>query len=237
MKTQFDLSIKTPCSEKFESFTKTNNGGFCNSCNKEVVDFTKMTSQQIIEYFKNQKITTCGVFNKTQLTSYQEKTIPKNRWQFRTLAGFGLSIISLLSVSETTAQKHENKTEVHKDTITDKITPLKKQEEQIVKGIISDEEGFLPGANILLKGTTIGTTTNFDGEFTFPKPLQKGDILIVSYLGYKTENVVVKEEKLSLKLNYTLELKQDSCIIMGKVASKEIFKTKRSLWKRLTSKN
>ncbi|WP_233270056.1 carboxypeptidase-like regulatory domain-containing protein [Polaribacter sp. L3A8] len=237
MKTQFNLSIKTPCSEKFNNFTKTNNGGFCNSCNKEVIDFTKMTSHQIIQYFKKPKNDTCGVFNKTQLTSYQEKTIPKNRWQFRTLAGFSLSIISLFSINEIKAQEQKNNTEIHKNILTNKIVSTEQQKPQIVKGVISDADGVLPGASIVLKGTTIGVVTNFDGEFTFPKPLQKGDILMVSYLGYKTENVFIKENKLDIKLNYNLELKLDSCIIMGKVATKEVFKTKRSLWRKLTSKN
>ncbi|PQJ73427.1 carboxypeptidase-like regulatory domain-containing protein [Polaribacter butkevichii] len=235
MKTQFDLSIKTPCLEKFDNFTKTNNGGFCNSCNKEVIDFTKMTSQQIIEYFKKPKNGTCGVFNKMQLTSYQEKTLPKNRWQFRALAGLGLSIISLFPINEMKAQEQKNKTEIHKNTLTNKVVSTEKQEAQIVKGIISDEDGVLPGASIVLKGTTIGVATNFDGEFTFPKPLQKGDVLLVSYLGYQTEILVIKEKQLNI--NYNLELKLDSCNIMGKVTTNKVFKTKRSLWKRLTSKN
>ncbi|WP_252191153.1 carboxypeptidase-like regulatory domain-containing protein [Polaribacter sp. Q13] len=236
MKTQFDLSIKTPCSEKFQNFTKTNKGGFCNSCSKEVVDFTRMTSQEIIHYFKKPQINTCGIFNKTQLTSYQEKEIPENRWQFRALAGLGLSFISLFSISEIKAQEKNNPIEINKNSNQTKETSVLPVKKQIVKGIISDEDGVLPGVSILLKGTTIGVATNFDGEFTFPKPLEKGAILIISYLGYKTENVVIKEKQLNLKLNYNLELKLDSCIIMGKVATKEVYKTKRSFWKRLISK-
>lgn len=59
----------------------------------------------------------------------------------------------------------------------------------IVKGIISDELGPLAGANVALKNSNISVTTNFDGEFTFPKPLNIGDILLVSYVGFKTQEI------------------------------------------------
>jgi hypothetical protein len=234
MKTQFNLEVKNPCSEKFENFSKTQKGAFCNSCNKEVIDFTKMTSQEIITYFRKQKAETCGIFKTKQLTKYSENITPKNRWQFRTLIGITISIFSLFSFDKITAQEHKNNTEIHQKTSINKSETLK---EQIVKGVITDEDGGLPGASILLEGTTIGTTTNFDGEFSFPIQLKKGDVLIVSYLGYKTERIIVNESELNLKLKYNLELKADSCNIMGKVATKQVFKTKRSFWKRLISKS
>ena len=48
MKQNFSISIKSPCQENFESFEPTQKGGFCDSCQKEVIDFTKMSSQEIL---------------------------------------------------------------------------------------------------------------------------------------------------------------------------------------------
>lgn len=60
-----------------------------------------------------------------------------------------------------------------------------------ISGTISDSSGPLPGANVLVKGTAIGTQTDFDGNFIITaKP---GDYLIVSYIGYKTKLVEVKD--------------------------------------------
>ncbi len=53
MKKAFNLSIKDPCTQEFGEFESTANGGFCQSCRKEVIDFTRMTESEIITYFKN----------------------------------------------------------------------------------------------------------------------------------------------------------------------------------------
>ncbi|MCC8170878.1 MAG: TonB-dependent receptor [Parabacteroides sp.] len=70
-----------------------------------------------------------------------------------------------------------------------------------VKGIVKDETGEPAiGANIIVKGTTNGTTTDLDGLFTLNA--QTGDIIQVSYIGYKTQelpasasmNILLKED-------------------------------------------
>ena len=52
-------------------------------------------------------------------------------------------------------------------------------------GIVSDEMGPLPGATILVKGTTRGAQTDFDGKFTIQA--SKGETLIFSYVGYTSK--------------------------------------------------
>lgn len=47
----------------------------------------------------------------------------------------------------------------------------------------------LPGVNVLVKGTTKGTQTDFDGNYTIDA--KEGDILVLSYIGMKTQNVTV----------------------------------------------
>lgn len=53
-----------------------------------------------------------------------------------------------------------------------------------VKGSVVDKNGeAIIGANILVKGTTNGSITDFDGNFTLEA--KKGDILVFSFIGYK----------------------------------------------------
>ena len=58
-----------------------------------------------------------------------------------------------------------------------------------VTGTVFAEDGNEPviGANVVVKGTTSGTVTDFDGAFSINA--QKGAFLTVSYIGYKTEEV------------------------------------------------
>ena len=55
-----------------------------------------------------------------------------------------------------------------------------------ISGTIVDEsnEG-LPGASVVIKGTTNGTETNFDGKFTLTASTESGTV-VISYLGFKT---------------------------------------------------
>ncbi|MCR8667867.1 TonB-dependent receptor [Aestuariibaculum sp. M13] len=60
-----------------------------------------------------------------------------------------------------------------------------------IKGKVVDESGMpLPGASVLVKGTTTGTMTDFDGEFFLDVPEGKVT-LVVSYIGYQKQEVSV----------------------------------------------
>ena len=51
--------------------------------------------------------------------------------------------------------------------------------------IVDDSNEGLPGASVVIKGTTNGTETNFDGKFTLTSSSESGTI-VISYLGFKT---------------------------------------------------
>lgn len=57
-----------------------------------------------------------------------------------------------------------------------------------ITGIIKDSEGSLPGANIVVKGTSKGATTDFDGKFSLATTVTSGE-LVISYLGFDTKTV------------------------------------------------
>lgn len=61
---------------------------------------------------------------------------------------------------------------------------------QTISGTVSDELGPLPGANVLVKGTTIGTQTDFDGNYTLDG-VTPDATLVFSYIGYRTAEVTV----------------------------------------------
>ncbi|MGY8914402.1 MAG: carboxypeptidase-like regulatory domain-containing protein, partial [Flavobacteriales bacterium] len=61
---------------------------------------------------------------------------------------------------------------------------------QTVSGTVSDASGPLPGASVLVKGTTNGTQTDFDGNYTLNN-VGSGATMVFSYIGYKPLEVAV----------------------------------------------
>ncbi len=57
-------------------------------------------------------------------------------------------------------------------------------QEKTVSGTVSDNDGSLPGVSVIIKGTTTGSETDFDGKYTIKAKV--GDVLVFTYLGYKT---------------------------------------------------
>ncbi|WP_369617842.1 TonB-dependent receptor [Flavobacterium sp. CFS9] len=58
-----------------------------------------------------------------------------------------------------------------------------------ISGMITDGVGSLPGANVVIKGSTVATSTDFDGKFTLNATTSTGEI-VISFLGY--ENLTLR---------------------------------------------
>ena len=57
-----------------------------------------------------------------------------------------------------------------------------------VNGVVKDKTGeTVIGASVVIKGTTVGTITDFDGNFSLQA--NKGDIIVISFIGYKTQEL------------------------------------------------
>ena len=56
--------------------------------------------------------------------------------------------------------------------------------------VIDDADLPLIGANVVLKGTTVGTVTDFDGNFSLDVP-ETGGVLVISYTGYSTQELEI----------------------------------------------
>ncbi|HYF66649.1 MAG TPA: TonB-dependent receptor [Ohtaekwangia sp.] len=63
-----------------------------------------------------------------------------------------------------------------------------------ISGTVTDDTGLaLPGVNVLIKGTTNGTTTDSDGKFSLSVP-DKSSVLVFSFIGYKPQEIMVGEQ-------------------------------------------
>jgi len=80
-----------------------------------------------------------------------------------------------------------------------------------VTGVVQDQTGMpIPGANVLVKGTTNGVQTDFDGKFKISAA--KGQVLVFSFLGMKTQEVPASA-------NMNVKLSDDSVQLEGVVVT------------------
>ena len=91
--------------------------------------------------------------------------------------------------------------------------------QQEVLGNVSDKDGLpLPGATVVIKGTSSGTSTDFDGNFSIE--VKSGETLVVSYVGYTTKEIIIGDYK---SLSIILESDQllDEVVITALGISRE----------------
>lgn len=87
------------------------------------------------------------------------------------------------------APENNNEVTTNSDTNTDGDAG------KTIKGVINDEQGeTIIGASVIIKGEDTGTTSDMDGRFTLEAP--EGAILVISYIGYHTQEVKVRKRSL-----------------------------------------
>ena len=85
------------------------------------------------------------------------------------------------------------------------IVGLSYAQSSAVSGTVSDADGPLPGATVVVKGTNTGVTTDFDGNFSIQAA--GDDILVVSYVGFESQQVGVSNQtNISVVLSSSNEL-------------------------------
>ncbi len=92
-------------------------------------------------------------------------------------------------------------------------------QENLVSGVVTDATNTpIPGVNVIVKGTSKGTQTNFDGEYSIVA--QKGQILVFSSLGFKISEVTIKDgNKVNIQLEESSETLEE-VVVMGYGMSK-----------------
>jgi hypothetical protein len=107
--------------------------------------------------------------------------------------------------------------------------------EHLVRGIVIFEEDNLPapGVNVWLKGSTVGTTTDINGEFRFPQKLKEGDVLFFSFIGYDTQEYKVPKDAEEI---IEIKMSMEYFVTMGEVVVGEVYVSNPSVFVRLWQK-
>lgn len=149
-----NLSIKSPCSENWNSFEKNGKVGFCSSCKKNVVDFTKYSDREIIEFFDGNDRSICGRFSQSQLKDYREE---KKGMISKMAAIVTASILAFSQAPDVKAQ------------------PVQ------LTGRVVDETGAVSYADISIKDTEQRIRSGQNGEFVLNYDGDQDEITIVFF--------------------------------------------------------
>lgn len=184
MERNLNLTIPTPCHEKWENFSMTTAGGFCSSCNKTVADLTKMSDKEVLKYLQEKTSHTCVRTRRDQLKTY---SFPS----FTASMLFKAAAISLflLMINKPSSAQIAASTAVSAVNSAGVVCDVKAPVVSVtIKGVVKAEDDgqVVPGVYIHQKGTTVGTLTDVDGKFEFPAKLNGGDVLVFSFVGYQT---------------------------------------------------
>lgn len=231
MRKYIQLSIPEPCHEDWDKMTTVDKGKFCGACQKKVIDFTMMSDDQLMAFFRKpvQSLTkegsTCGRFTGEQLDGnidIPRKRIPWVKYFFQ------IALPAFLVSSKVSAQgkvlvqgnfimipgDKKNATESKKIT---------EGEKKISGRIIDDNDMGVPYASVFIKGTTIGSAADSSGNFNLKYAGTEDCIVLVSsYVGFES----IETEINLNRMGETILLRMAGNSLLGEVVVTGLIQTK-----------
>ncbi|MEO5593099.1 MAG: carboxypeptidase-like regulatory domain-containing protein [Chitinophagaceae bacterium] len=204
MKQKLQLHIPEPCHENWDTMTGTEQGRFCMSCQKEVVDFSVMTDKEILHYISKASSNICGRVQDDQLG--RSIHVPHERKQYPFKYFWSVLITSFLISNESSGQVMSPK-----DTMISLPAGLQINNEPIVfmggmstvrktnvpkwqiSGRVVDENNnAVPYASVIVKRTKQGTMTDSAGLFSLETKSKLDRIeLLISSVGFIQQTITL----------------------------------------------
>jgi hypothetical protein len=183
-----EIKVVAPCGEKWNTFEKRGLNGYCNSCEKIVVDFTKMSDNEIKTYFKKSTNNVCGRMRTNQQKVYSDTSRISLKPLTSILMVSGAFLFSGISANAQSKDETEQTSWKGKYHSKENIRP--KNSDRIITGTVTDDNAEqLLGVNIFIKGTTISSHTDLEGNYSIA--IDEGSTLIYSFVGFQTQEVEV----------------------------------------------
>jgi hypothetical protein len=198
MPRSLQLNIAEPCHENWQNMTPQEQGRFCGSCQKTVVDFTMMSDLQVLNYFLKADHNVCGRFANDQLN--KELKITENKKRFSWAYVWNILVATFL-VAKADAQacppiKEPVAAIDHLPKKIGKVAYVHSTPKPVViKGNVVDETSNQPviAASIRIKGIEGGCVADATGKFNLKVEKKDGLVLEFSAIGYETQTLEVDE--------------------------------------------
>jgi hypothetical protein len=193
------IQVPQPCHENWNHMNPAEQGRFCLSCSKTVVDFSLMSDKELLEYMAGAGSHVCGRFSGDQVNrDLLPPPARKHSWRY----AWQLLLAGLLVTAKAGAQQAKKPgvtLAVHKDKparpmIMGGIRMATVEETGFVEGVVLDSATRLPVAYAYLRIGATGKSVSVDssGRFRISKEdLDNTFALEISSVGYTTRKVTL----------------------------------------------
>jgi hypothetical protein len=207
------ISIPTPCHEDWNKMTPNEKGAYCKVCSKTVVDFTKLSDDEVKDYFfTNRDKNTCGHFRTDQLAD-EDKLLT---WLLNEPVAFWKKFMAIVViVFGTLLTGCDNSRTIGKiDTHKNELLTQGAAEFTCMK--MDTATHIIPSDTVEITCTTVDGGAMIVGEIETPPPVIKGDVWIgvpdtVAVIDTLVQQIKTDSIKgISIKKNDCADSKTDS---------------------------
>jgi CarboxypepD_reg-like domain len=224
------IQLNKPCHENWDNMTDIAGGKFCAGCQKNVVDFSKLSNQQILDHLTRSG-NLCGRFDKMQFDNLNLYLSANNKKPslFRNWA-FAVVLLSLLPFTNADAKIKQGYEQ--RETSFKKMPLIDTTKYTTITGIVTDSIlSAMPGTTIRVKGTNIKAVTDANGRFKLYVP--DTAVLEFSFIGYYSKELLInagQNENYNIVLSENKELKNVNAWVGEVIIYKRPFSR---LWRRI----
>jgi hypothetical protein len=189
------LTIETPCHENWAGMQPAEQGRFCNTCQKKVIDFTAMNNREVYNTILKQDANICGRFNNNQL----QQPLPleadkKQRWHNYF---FSFLVPALLFSKQATAQQKIGKVKAMPPTVNTArmglVAYAPVQNKFTFSGVVKDaaNDEIIANATVQVKDGA-GIMTDTSGKFLLTaKTGQQKVTIVISAIGFANREIEI----------------------------------------------
>ena len=225
---KLDISIPTPCQEKWTNMQANEAGRYCLVCQKTVIDFTQKSEKEIATILLQSEGKVCGRFLETQLKPIY---LPEPQVSNRNLKTYFFVLANAVLASWFVPTQTQGQAQVEvgaKEKEVEKSKGSREQktnfsEELIVKGYVRDMDTkeALAGVAVVLKGTYQGVGTDANGNFKLTIIEGQENILVFSFVGYIKQEIKIEKQFAQKSKNreiiVNVALQEDTCALTGEI--------------------
>lgn len=191
------ITLPQPCHEPWANMNTIENGRYCSSCNKAVVDFTTMTNQQIIDHLSASNGNICGRITAPQFNQVNKqlsKPVQPNAGVWKRIM---LTITMLASLSYVKGQTSISKAkteQTQENLVVGEVVavaaPLKYM---TLTGVVKDNKGE-PLQQVIVTAGNQSTLTNATGAFRL-NVTEGTKEFQVKYIGFETTTIKINKKQ------------------------------------------
>lgn len=230
----YQINIEQPCHEEWNNMSIVEQGRFCDSCRKCVIDFTQFSDKEILQFLAKNKGEVCGRFANDQLDRplLNPNNNRKPHYSFLLVGLFLIGIADFSFAKPPLKPKKEFSIQSNNDSLVeDKEEEYydPKDSTHTIEGTITNRlnKKTIEGVAISIKGTNVLVQSDKNGHYEIMIPLKmlsKKITLIFDNIGYDRQELVLDVQKIHNKKNIQMTERPMRPVTAGMIAVKPVSK-------------